>query len=73
MVMGTIVKKSAIKNFAGKILGYISEDKNGNQRCTTFAGKILGYYDSSRDVTLTYAGKLVARGNSVVSFLYTEK
>lgn len=73
MVLGSVVKKSAIKDFAGKVIGYITEDKEGNQRCTTFSGKVLGYYDSKRDVTILYTGKIVARGNSVSSLLYTEK
>ena len=73
MVMGTITKKSAIKDFAGKIIGYVAEDDKGNQRCTTFAGKVLGYYDSKRDATVLYNGRIVSRGNSVSSLLYTEK
>lgn len=64
------VKRIEIRSFGGKILGYVEEDKDGNQQCKSFGGKILGYYDASSDTTREFGGRVVSRGNTVVGFLY---
>ena len=64
------VSTQAIRDFGGKILGYIEEDKDGNQRCITFAGKVLGYYDKKTNTTREFNGKITSRGNTCVGFLY---
>lgn len=63
----------AIKDFYGKILGYIWTDpKTGDQRATDFFGRILGFYDSSLDMTRTFNGKILAKGNILASLITTD-
>lgn len=64
------VKKYDVRDIGGKILGYIEEDKEGNQQCRDFYGKILGFYNKKQDVTRDFYGKIVTRGNSCIGFLY---
>jgi hypothetical protein len=64
------IRKTAIRDASGKILGFIEEDKDGNQRCRAFTGQILGYYDKAADVTRNFVGRIVTRGNSCIGFLY---
>ena len=67
------IKKTDIRDASGRILGYIEEDKFGNQRCRNFTGVILGYYDKNTDTTRTFTGRIVTRGNSCIGFLYKDK
>lgn len=61
-----------IKDFQGRILGYIWTNKEtGNERATDFYGKILGFYDKKNDFTKDFVGKILARGN-ILSSLITD-
>ena len=68
--MQTPIKTTYVRDIAGKILGYIEEDKDGNKRCRAFSGRILGYYDKAQDMTRAFNGRIVTRGDSCVGFLY---
>ena len=68
-----VIRKTAVKDITGKILGYIEEDKDGNQQCRDFFGRILGYYNKELDVTKEFTGRIRTRGNSVIGFLYEKK
>lgn len=65
------VSKIAIREFSGKIIGWLETDKDGNQQIRTFTGKILGKYDKTFDVTRTFTGKIVSKGNTVTGLLYS--
>ena len=69
MTMGTIISKEPIREFSGKILGYIETDSDGNQRLRDFYGKILGYYDAKRKDTTNFSGYAIARGVNIVTSL----
>ncbi len=62
--------RDTIKDFYGRILGYI--DDEGNKKVAkNFYGKILGYYYVNEDVTKDFYGRIVARGN-ILSALIRE-
>ena len=53
-----------IRDFAGRILGKIETDRNGNKIVRDFYGHILGRYDKRNDVTRDFYGKIIARGDN---------
>lgn len=66
--------ESYIKNFAGQILGILRTEDNGDQTAIDFPSRrILGFYRAAYDHTTDFAGRVVARGNTVVQFIYAEK
>lgn len=60
-----------IKKFSGEIIGIIETKDNGDQIARAFPGRqILGYYIKNRDHTTDFYGRVIARGNTVVSLIY---
>lgn len=54
--------KTPIKDFYGRVMGWI--DDQGNQIVATdFFGKRLGHYDKARNKTFDFYGRLVCDGN----------
>lgn len=66
----TPISKTAVREFSGKIIGWVETDKDGNQQVRTFTGKIIGKYDKSLDCTRTFTGKIITKGNTAVGLLY---
>lgn len=64
------ISKEPIKEFGGKIIGWIETDKDGNQQVRDFYGKILGKYDKSLNVTRDFYGRILTRGNTVAGLVY---
>lgn len=62
--------KETIRDFNGWILGYVETSTNGNKTARAFSGWILGYYYKDRDVTTDFQGRIISRGDSVVSLIY---
>ena len=52
-----------VKNFYGKILGYIKTLPNGDQEVKNFYGQILGYYKKNQNVTTNFYGQILYQGN----------
>ncbi len=52
-----------IKDFYGKIIGYIETKPNGDKVVTDFYRKILGYYFKSRNVTTDFYRRVIAQGD----------
>jgi hypothetical protein len=61
--------KTPIKDFYGKVLGYIEDLPNGDQQLRDFYMKVLGKYDKAQDVTRDFYGRVVARGNQLSMLL----
>lgn len=54
-----------------QIIGIIKTEPNGDQVAIDFTTrKILGFYRASRDVTTDFIGRVLTKGNTVVSLLY---
>jgi hypothetical protein len=63
--------KETITDFYGKILGYIETDENtGNKNATDFYGRPLGYYKKNLNLTTDFYGKIISKGDAVVSLVY---
>lgn len=58
-----IIDRQIIKDWRGKILGYIDTDRNGNKIVRNFYRKVLGKYDKRTNTTRDFYGKLVAKGD----------
>lgn len=58
-----IKDKQTIREFSGKIIGYIETDERGNKTVRDFYGKILGRYEKGTDTTRDFYGKILARGD----------
>lgn len=68
-------KEEFIRDFnTRQIIGIIRTKSNGDQVAIDFATrKILGFYRASRDATTDFLGRVLTRGNSVVSLIYKNK
>lgn len=64
--------RTPVKDFHGKILGYIDEDERGNKIVRDFYFHILGKYDKANNVTRDFYGKILAKGDQS-SMLFTLK
>lgn len=70
--MQNIISKEPIREFNGKIIGFIETDKDGNQQVRNFLGNIVGSYDKKFNVTRDFYGKIVTQGNTVIGLLYVK-
>lgn len=57
------MNEEVIKDWRGKIIGYIQTDSKGNKIIRDFYRKILGRYDKTLNVTKDFYGRLVAKGD----------
>ena len=59
-----------LRDFYGKIIGYIETDNTGNKVIRDKYRKILGRYDKKNNVTRDFYGRIVGRGDqSSILFL----
>ena len=61
--------KTPIKDFYGRIIGWVQEDSNGNKKLTDFQGRIKGRYDKVTDTTRDFYGRVVAKGDQLSMLL----
>lgn len=55
--------KQIIRDYAGRVLGSVETESNGNKIIRDFYGRILGRYDKRADVTRDLYGRVVAKGD----------
>lgn len=65
--------KQEIRDWTGKILGYIEEESNGDVIARAFSGLILGKYDKAFDVTRDFSGKILFKGNQAAALVTMNK
>lgn len=65
--------KNTIRDFSGKIIGYIEDFPNGDKRVTDFYGRILGYYRKQDNTTRDFYNRIVARGDSSAMLFINSK
>ena len=59
-----------LRDFYGKIIGYIDTDTFGNKTIRDKYRKIIGYYDKKSNVTRDFYRRIVGRGDqSALLFL----
>lgn len=55
--------KTPVKDFYGRIIGFIEEDSAGNKTVKDFHGRILGYYKKALNMTTDFYGRRIAQGD----------
>lgn len=55
--------REQVKDFYGKIIGYIDTKDNGDRIAKDFYGKILGKYRKEFDKTYDFYGKILSKGD----------
>ena len=69
-----MINKEKVKDWRGKIIGFIEEDTTtGNRVVRDFYGRILGKYIKKLDLTRDFYGRQVARGDKLLMLLNREK
>lgn len=67
------MSRETIRDWTGKIIGFIETDFKGNKIARDFYGKIVGKYDKQFDVTRDFYGRLVGRGDQTVGTIWKHK
>lgn len=68
-----MAKKTAVKDYYGRIIGWVEEDLKGNKIIRNFYGQIVGKYDKTANLTRDFYNRIVARGDVAVGLLYKDK
>ena len=64
------MKETTIKDFYGRVIGYIREEGNGNKTAFDFTRRLLGRFDKSTNMTKDFAGRVIARGDVTQALVY---
>lgn len=64
------MQEETIREFSGKIIGYIETDAQGNKTVRNFYRQIVGRYDANAKVTRDFYGRIVAKGDVSTGLLY---
>lgn len=62
--------RTAIKDFYGKILGYITPKDGGDIQATDFYGRILGFYRKAQNKTVDFYGRIIGSGDLTAALVY---
>ena len=69
-----MTERQTVRNFYGKILGYIDVDKNtGNKVAYNFYNKILGKYFAKENITKDVYNKILASGDITSALVYNSE
>lgn len=61
--------KQPIKDWRGKVIGFVEEDQIGNKVIRDYQGRILGKYNKRLDITQDFHGHQVAKGDCIMMLL----
>ena len=61
-----------VKDWTGKVLGWVDTDSKGNQVVKNFGGKVLAKYDVMKNRTTDFNGRKLSEGNTAISYIYLE-
>jgi hypothetical protein len=69
------VREEYIKDFKTQLyLGILRHKSNGDIEAVDFASRqILGYYRAATNVTTDFFGRIITKGNTVVSLIYNKR
>lgn len=54
----------AVRDFYGRVIGWIETRPNGDKIVKDFYRRVLGRYEKSTDTTRDFYGRVVARGDN---------
>ena len=57
------ITRYPLKDFEGRIIGFIEEEDNGNKTAKDFYGRIVGRYYKDRNKTTDFYGRIVGKGD----------
>lgn len=63
------MKEQTIKDYYGKILGYIRTETNGDKTAFDFYRRKLGSWDKKKDITKDWTGRIISKGDSLASLI----
>lgn len=64
------MKELTLRDYYGRIIGYIETKPNGDKVARDFYKRIVGYYKKSIDATTDFYGRIVGRGDIVSSLIF---
>lgn len=62
--------RTAIKDFYGRILGYLTPKDGGDIQATDFYGRILGFYRKGQNNTVDFYGRIIGSGDLTSALIY---
>lgn len=62
--------KEPVRDFYGRVVGWVETDNEGNQIIRAFSGRIIAKYDKRFDVTREFSGRVISKGNTAIGQLY---
>jgi len=66
--------EQTIRDFDGRIVGYITTDASTQkQTARDFYRIILGYYEPKLNITRDFGGRIIAQGNVLASLIWLEE
>lgn len=65
------MKEEIIKDYYGRIIGYVQTQPNGDKIGKDFYHRVVGYYDKRTNTTKDFYRRVVARGDALVSLITT--
>lgn len=61
--------RETIREFGGRIIGYLDHESNGDITVRSFGGQILGRYTARDDTTRDFGGRILYHGNMAAALL----
>ena len=58
-----------IKEWNGRIIGWIQTKPNGDKVIKAFDGHILGFYNAHYDHTTDFYGRIIGKGDQLMTLL----
>ena len=68
-----MASKTPIRDFYGRILGFVEEETNGDKTIRDFYGRIVARYNKRLNRTTDFYGRVIGQGDMGVSLLYANK
>ena len=63
------MEKRYVKDFYGRILGYIIAEDDGREKAFDYKGRLLGTYYPDRKTTNDFYGRVRYKGNAISSLI----
>lgn len=63
------MSRQNVKDFYGRILGYIQTESDGRQKAFDYKGRLLGTYYPDRNTTNDFYGRVMFKGNAISSLI----
>lgn len=61
--------RETIREFSGRVIGYLDYEANGDITVKEFSGRVLGKYERSSDTTKDFYGRILYHGNMASALL----